>query len=110
MPLSAAAINVAKRRSKPYKLFDEKGLFLSIEPAGGRLWRLKYRIDGKEKKLSSYSLAKIIHRRLTKGIFLRKGQLQTPASCLSANFLAQNRRLSSDLARKPGYRLLDCRA
>lgn len=52
MPLSAAAINAAKPRPKPYKLFDEKGLFLSIEPAGGRLWRLKYRFDGKEKKLA----------------------------------------------------------
>ena len=41
MPLTIAAINAAKPRSKSYKLFDEKGLFLSIEPSGGRLWRLK---------------------------------------------------------------------
>ena len=39
MPLTIAAINAAKPRSKPYKLFDEKGLFLSVEPTGGRLWR-----------------------------------------------------------------------
>jgi hypothetical protein len=52
MPLTAVAINAAKPRRKPYKLFDEKGLFLSIEPSGGRLWRLKYRFEGKEKKLA----------------------------------------------------------
>lgn len=52
MPLTIVAINAAKPRSKPYKLFDEKGLFLSVEPSGGRLWRLKYRFQGKEKKLA----------------------------------------------------------
>jgi integrase len=52
MPLTAIAINAAKPRSKPYKLFDEKGLFLSIEPSGGRLWRFKYRFEGTEKKLA----------------------------------------------------------
>lgn len=52
MPLTIAAINAAKPHSKPYKLFDEKGLFLSVEPSGGRLWRLKYRFEGKEKKLA----------------------------------------------------------
>jgi integrase len=31
---------------------DEKGMFLYITPAGGKLWRLKYRVDGKEKLLS----------------------------------------------------------
>jgi hypothetical protein len=52
MPLTAAAINAARPDKKPYKLFDEKGLFLSVEPSGGRLWRLKYRYNGKEKKLA----------------------------------------------------------
>lgn len=31
---------------------DEKGLLLQVEPSGGRLWRLKYRFAGKEKKLA----------------------------------------------------------
>jgi integrase len=30
---------------------DSGGLFLLIQPSGGRLWRLKYRVDGREKKL-----------------------------------------------------------
>ena len=52
MPLTIVAIKAARAQAKPYKLFDGKGLFLSIEPSGGRLWRLKYRYSGKEKKLS----------------------------------------------------------
>ena len=31
---------------------DEKGMFLYVTPTGGKLWRLKYRFDGKEKLLS----------------------------------------------------------
>jgi integrase len=52
MPLTTTAINAAKPRERAYKLFDEKGLFLSIEIAGGKLWRFKYRYCGREKKLA----------------------------------------------------------
>jgi integrase len=52
MPLSDIAIRAAKPGPKPIKLSDERGLFLLVQPSGGKLWRLKYRIAGKEKKLS----------------------------------------------------------
>lgn len=39
-------------RVAPYKLYDEKGLFLLVTPNGGKWWRLKYQFDGKEKLLS----------------------------------------------------------
>jgi hypothetical protein len=32
-------------------------MFLLVTPAGGKLWRLKYRIDGKEKLLAIGSLS-----------------------------------------------------
>lgn len=51
MALTDVEIRAAKPSSKPRKLGDEKGLFLLIQPTGGKLWRLKYRIDGREKKL-----------------------------------------------------------
>lgn len=47
--LTDAACKNAKPGDKPYKLSDEKGLFLLINPNGSKYWRLKYRIDGKEK-------------------------------------------------------------
>lgn len=34
------------------KLFDGGGLFLELRPNGSKLWRLKYRFDGKEKLLA----------------------------------------------------------
>lgn len=52
MPLTDTAIKAAKPASKPQKLYDEGGLFLLIAPSGGRWWRLKYRLGGKEKLLS----------------------------------------------------------
>lgn len=52
MPLSDVAIRTAKPREKPYKLADGGGMYLEISPSGGKWWRLKYRFDGKEKRLS----------------------------------------------------------
>lgn len=52
MPLTNVAIRNAKPRDKPYKVGDTLGLFLLVQPSGGKLWRVKYRIDGKEKKLA----------------------------------------------------------
>lgn len=52
MPLSDTAIRNAKHGPKPIKLGDERGLFLLLQPSGGKLWRLKYRFDGHERKLS----------------------------------------------------------
>lgn len=52
MALSDTAIRSAKPAEKPYKLFDGGGLYLEVSPSGGKLWRLKYRILGKEKRLA----------------------------------------------------------
>lgn len=38
--------------SKPYRVTDEKGLYIEITPKGGKRWRFKYRFGGKEKLLS----------------------------------------------------------
>jgi integrase len=50
--LTDIAIKGAKPREKPYKLADEGGLFMLVTPKGGRWWRLKFRVGGKEKLLS----------------------------------------------------------
>lgn len=52
MPLTDTAIRKAQPGPKPQKLADGKGMYLEISPAGGRWWRLKYRIAGKEKRIS----------------------------------------------------------
>lgn len=52
MGLSDTAIRAARHGAKPIKLLDANGLFLLLQPSGGKLWRVKYRYAGKEKKLS----------------------------------------------------------
>jgi hypothetical protein len=48
MALTDVAIRNAKPGDKPYKLTDGAEMFLQVTPAGGKLWRLKYRVDGRE--------------------------------------------------------------
>lgn len=52
MPLTDTAIRKAMPGPKTRKLSDGKGLYLELSPAGGRWWRLKYRIAGVEKRIS----------------------------------------------------------
>lgn len=54
MPLTDAACRGAKPdpSGKPRKLPDGGGLLLFVSPSGGRLWRMRYRFEGKEKVLS----------------------------------------------------------
>jgi integrase len=52
MALTDTAIRNARRKAKPYKLADTQGLYLLINPSGSKLWRVKYRIDGVERKLA----------------------------------------------------------
>ena len=77
--LSEARIRAAKSQPKAYKLFDTGGLYLRIEPGGGRLWRFRYRHGGVEKLLAlgSYPLVSLkrardkreeARRRLSDGI------------------------------------------
>lgn len=49
MSLTAIICKTSKPKSKTYKLYDEKGLYLLVETTGSKYWRLKYRLQGKEK-------------------------------------------------------------
>ncbi len=49
MPLTAVQIKNVKPTDKPQKLFDGNGLFLYVSPTGAKSFRLKYRVDGREK-------------------------------------------------------------
>jgi len=50
--LSDTKVRKAQPGEKDYKLADGNGLFLLVRPSGGKLWRMKYRLHGKEKLLS----------------------------------------------------------
>ncbi|WP_353051162.1 Arm DNA-binding domain-containing protein [Sphingobium sp. V4] len=44
--LTTVQINALKPREKPYKVADEKGLYLLVSPSGSYLWRVKFRFHG----------------------------------------------------------------
>lgn len=46
--LTVRAVETAKPKDKPYKLADEKGLYLFVSPAGGKSWRANYTVHGKQ--------------------------------------------------------------
>lgn len=48
--LTPSAVKNAKDRAKPYKLNDERGLYLLVRPNGSRWWRFKYRRPGTRKE------------------------------------------------------------
>jgi len=52
MPLTDVTVRTAKPRDKSYKLSDSGGLYVEVTPAGGKRWRWKYRVGGREKLLS----------------------------------------------------------
>ena len=52
MPLTELAIKNLKPQSKKYRVADGEGLCIEISPAGGKLWRLRYRYHGKGQMLA----------------------------------------------------------
>jgi integrase len=52
LSLTDTTVKNAKQKEKKYKLSDGGGMYLEVAPSGGKLWRVKYRFGGKEKRLS----------------------------------------------------------
>ncbi len=50
--LTDKEILASKGKEKAYRLADGNGLYLEVSPAGGKLWRFRYRFGGKEKLLA----------------------------------------------------------
>jgi hypothetical protein len=52
MKLTDTQLRGVKPTGKTQKLFDGGGLYLMVAPAGGKLWRLDYRFEGKRKTVA----------------------------------------------------------
>lgn len=50
--LTDAQIRKIKPLEKKKRYADEKGLYLEVTPAGSRIWRIKYRFNGRESTLT----------------------------------------------------------
>jgi len=90
MALKELEARYATKRSRDYKLADGEGLHLLVRPNGSKLWRLKYRFEGREKLLSfgrypDVSLASARLRRAEAKLALSEGRdpgakVATPAA------------------------------
>ena len=88
-PLTATQIKQAKPKEKDYKLSDGGGLYLLITKSGGKHWKLKYKFDGKEKKLSLGAYPDIT---LLKARELRENNKQLIANDINPNELKKEKR------------------
>jgi integrase len=50
--LTEIEIRKAKTKQTSYQMTDGRGLFLWVTPSGGKLWRWKYRFEGRQKQIS----------------------------------------------------------
>jgi hypothetical protein len=91
MSLTETAVKNSKPRDKTYKLTDEKGLYVQVNPNGSKFWHLKFRFRGKE-----ISEQRQTQRRGTSGVKRDlASQMTSIAQCHEAS------RLISESASKP---------
>jgi len=84
--LTATQIKQVKPKDKDYKLNDGGGLYLLVTKSGGKHWKLKYKFNGKEKKLSLGAYPAIT---LSKARGLREENKQLIANGINPNELKQ---------------------
>lgn len=100
--LTNAAVKAVGACSRAYKLYDERGLFLFVTPAGSKSWRMKYRHRGKEQLLTfglwpEISLAAArtrcdqVRSQLERGEDPRRGRKEAAADDAAATFETEAR-------------------
>ena len=62
MPLSDVAVRAIRPRERAYKVHDRNGLFLLVNPSGSKLWRWRYRFEGKEKMMAFGEYPMVFHQ------------------------------------------------
>jgi integrase len=75
--LSLKQIQQAPSRDKPYKLFDGQGLYVLVNPNGSKLWRIKYRLEGKEQIKSLGAFPEMSAKQAREQLFILKNALNS---------------------------------
>ncbi|WP_326542066.1 tyrosine-type recombinase/integrase, partial [Pseudorhodoferax sp.] len=52
MALTETALKALKPKEKTFTKADERGLYVEVFPTGGVIWRFRYRLNGKQEKLT----------------------------------------------------------
>lgn len=72
MPLTDKQIKAIKPEGKAKKYFDGGGLYLEVTASGNKMWRLKYRVNSVEKRISlgAYPVGKTtLYKEIAEGRF-----------------------------------------
>mgnify|MGYP000927920611 CR=1 FL=1 len=54
MPITDLQIKNSKPKGKAYFLYDTEKIYIEIAPSGSKLWRIKYRFNGKERRTALF--------------------------------------------------------
>lgn len=78
MSLTDTQLRALKPREKAYRISDARGLYIQVSPTGSKLWRMRYRFEGREKLLSfgaypDVSLQRARERRSAAKVLLADG-------------------------------------
>jgi integrase len=92
--LTDTAIRKAKPKEKPYKVSDSQGLYLLVNPRGSKLWRVKYRINGVERKLAIGSYPEIT---LAEARSARDAARRQLAHSIDPNFVKRQARIEAGI-------------
>lgn len=100
--LTTLQVKAAAPKATPYKLGDGDALYLLVQPTGGKLWRLAYRMGGKQKTLAlgsfpEVSLAEAREQRDTAKKHLKDGI--DPATEISKGAIRRKRDVENEAAR-----------
>lgn len=100
MALTDTAIRNAKPKEKPYKVADSMGLYLLVNPRGSKLWRLKYRINGAERKLALGSYPEIS---LAEARAARDAARKQLAHSIDPNFVKRQARIEAGVRARNSF-------
>ncbi len=92
--LTDTAIRKAKPKEKPYKVSDSQGLYLLVNPRGSKLWRVKYRMNGVERKLALGSYPEIT---LAEARSARDAARRQLAHSIDPNFVKRQQRIEAGI-------------
>ncbi len=101
MKLSAQIIKSAKSKNKRYRLSDGRGLTISVEPNGRKIWRLAYRVGSKNttKTLGEFPYVGLREARLVAQEFLLHVKMGEEPNSLSVQPVEQGESVTYSLQR-----------
>lgn len=95
-PLTDKEIKSLKPKEKTYRKFDGGGLHIEVSPQGQKWWRLKYRFDGKEKRISLGVYPAVSLSKARKGRELLKEQIAQGIDPSEARKITKQALIDSD--------------